>query len=212
MTTPIRAVIWDFGGVLITPITHAIDDVAGWHGTTMVEMLDVLMGPREQSTSDHPWHRAERGEIPIADMQRAVEPWARNAGITLRGDEYARLLRGDFDVRDAVIARIGQLRNEGYITAMLTNSFREFRPVLEERIDTSVFDIIVDSSEVGHRKPEPEIYTIATDMVGVQPGEVLYFDDFAANIDGAVAAGWQTVHVTGEDHILGDLDRALAAT
>ena len=210
MAASVRAVIWDFGGVLITPITHAIDDVASWHGTTMVDMLDVLMGPREQSTADHPWHRAERGELPIADMQAAVEPWARAAGISLRGDEYARLLRGDFDVRDAVIDRIGRLREEGYITAMLTNSFREFRPTLEERIDTSVFDVVVDSSEVGHRKPEPQIYDIATEMVGVDAGEVLYFDDFAANIDGAAAAGWQTVHVTGESHILSDLERILA--
>ena len=42
---PIRAVVWDFGGVLITPITTLIDEIAGWHGITMVEMLDVLMGP-----------------------------------------------------------------------------------------------------------------------------------------------------------------------
>lgn len=209
MTTPVRAVMWDFGGVLITPITHAMSEVADWHGVGMVDMLNVLMGPREESTRDHPWHRAERGEIPIAQMQHDVEPWAVAAGVTLRGDEYERLLRGDFDVRHHVIERIGQLRDEGYITGLLTNSFREFRPVLEERIDMSVFDVVVDSSEVGHRKPEPAIYDLATTMLGVEAGEVLYFDDFAANIDGAVAAGWCTVHVTGGDHIIPDLHRAL---
>ena len=75
MGAPIRAVVFDFGGVLISPITTLIAEVAGWHDVSMVEMLDVLMGPRETSTTDHPWHRAERGEIAIAEMQREVSPF-----------------------------------------------------------------------------------------------------------------------------------------
>ena len=91
---PIRAVVWDFGGVLITPITHLLDEIAGWHGIEMVEMLDVLMGPREISTAEHPWHRAERGELATSALQNEVAPFAASAGLTLRGDEYERFVRG----------------------------------------------------------------------------------------------------------------------
>ncbi len=208
---PISAVVWDFGGVLITPITKLLDEIAGWHGVAMVEILDVLMGPREVSTSDHPWHRAERGELPTADMQAEVAPFAEAAGLDLRGDEYDRLLCGVFEVHDDVVARIARLRDEGYRTGLLTNSFVEFRPHLESKIDFGIFDVVVDSSEVGCRKPEPEIYEVTTTMVGVPAEEILYLDDFAANLDGARSAGWRTIHVTDRRSVVPDLEAALAA-
>lgn len=206
---PISAVVFDFGGVLITPITETITEIAGWHDVPMVTMLDVLMGPRDASTSDHPWHRAERGEIPTATFQTDIAPYAAAAGLTLRGDEYERLLAGVYDVHDEVIARVHQLREEGYRTAMLTNCFREFRPQLERDIDVTAFDVVIDSSEVGHRKPEPEVYDVTTERLGVDPSAVLYLDDFEANLVGARAAGWRTIHVTGRASILDDIETAL---
>jgi len=106
MQSSVRAVVFDFGGVLITPITTLIAEVAAWHDVSMVAMLDVLMGPRETSTTDHPWHRAERGELAIAEMQREVVPFAEAAGLNLRGDEYQRLLCGEFRVHAEIVERI----------------------------------------------------------------------------------------------------------
>ncbi len=208
-TAPISAVVFDFGGVLITPITTLLSEVAGWHGVTMVEMLDVLMGPRETSTSDHPWHRAERGELTTAAMQAEVVPFAEAAGLTLRGDEYERLLCGEFTVQRAVVERIVRLRAEGYRVGLLTNSFQEFRGHLEAHVDFALFDVVVDSSEVGHRKPEPAIYEMTTRLLGVPADEILYLDDFAANLVGAEAAGWRTIHVTDVESALAELDGVL---
>jgi len=207
---PVRAVVWDFGGVLITPITKLLDEIARWHDISMVEMLDVLMGPREASTPDHPWHRAERGELPTSAMQDEVAPFAAAAGLTLRGDEYERLLCGVFDVHHDAVARVRQLRDAGLRTALLTNSFKEFRALLEKHVDFGVFDVVVDSSEVGFRKPEPEIYTLTTARIGVEPEEILYLDDFAANLVSAAATGWRTIHVTDVDAAMRQLDEALA--
>jgi epoxide hydrolase-like predicted phosphatase len=178
----------------------------------MVEMLDVLMGPRETSTSDHPWHRAERGELAIAEMQREVTPFADAAGLTLRGDEYERLLCGDFQVHAAIIERIVRLREEGYRLGLLTNSFLEFREHIESHIDFALFDVVVDSSEVGHRKPEPAIYELTTSMLGVRGSEILYLDDFAANIAGAEAAGWRTIHFSDAASALRQIDIALSGS
>jgi putative hydrolase of the HAD superfamily len=210
MSGRVRAVVFDFGGVLISPITTLIAEVAAWHDVSMVEMLDVLMGPRESSTSDHPWHRAERGELAIAELQREVSPFAAAAGITLRGDEYDRLLCGEFTVHARIVDRIGRLRDEGYRLGLLTNSFIEFRRHIESHIDFSLFDVVVDSSEVGHRKPEPAIYELTTSMLGVPASEILYLDDFAANVEGAKAAGWRTIHVVDVGSALADLDHALS--
>jgi len=209
MEPPIRAVVFDFGGVLISPITTLLAEVAAWHDVTMVTMLDVLMGPREMSTPDHPWHRAERGELAIAEMQREVSPFAVAAGLTLRGDEYERLLCGEFTVHREVVDRITRLRADGYRLGLLTNSFAEFRDHLEAHVDFALFDVVVDSSEVGHRKPEPAIYELTTRLLGVDAEEVLYLDDFAANVDGARAAGWRTIHVVDIESALSELDTVL---
>lgn len=74
------AVVFGFGGVLISPITDRISEVASRHGVTMETLLSVLMGPPDISTEDHPWHRAERGEVAVAGFQQLVEPWAEDAG------------------------------------------------------------------------------------------------------------------------------------
>ena len=100
--------------------------------------------------------------------------------------------------------------DEGYLLGLLTNSFVEFREHLESRIDFSMFDVVVDSSEVGHRKPEPVIYELTTNRLGVEASEILYLDDFAANLEGAKAAGWQTIHVTDIETALAELDEILA--
>jgi putative hydrolase of the HAD superfamily len=209
--SPYQAVVFDFGGVLITPITNRIGELAARHGVTMETLLYVLMGPREESTPDHPWHRAERGEIPVSDFQELVTPWADEVGIALQGDEFDVILDGVFAVHDDVVARIVRLRAEGYRTALLTNSFREFRAHLESRVDFSIFDVVIDSSEVGCRKPEPEVYVLSTELVGVDAGAILYLDDFLANVDGAIAAGWDAIHVVDPGEAMVELDRRLAA-
>jgi putative hydrolase of the HAD superfamily len=210
MVSPIRAVVFDFGGVLISPITTLIAEVAAWHDVSMIEMLDVLMGPRETSTSDHPWHRAERGELAIAELQREVAPFAEAAGMSLRGDEYERLLCGEFTVQAEIVERVVRLREEGYRLGLLTNSFVEFRDHIESHIDFTLFDAVVDSSLVGHRKPEPAIYELTTRMLGVPASEILYLDDFAANLEGAQEAGWRTIHVVDVESALNELDLVLA--
>ncbi|MCB0957616.1 MAG: HAD family phosphatase [Ilumatobacteraceae bacterium] len=198
---PIRAVVFDFGGVLITPITRHLTNLAVRHGVPMEQLLLVLMGPREESTADHPWHRAERGEIPTADFIHQVQPYAAAQGIQLAGDEYEIILDGVFDLHHGALADIADLRRAGYRTGLLTNSFREFRAHLEQSIDFGLFDVVVDSSEVGCRKPEPQIYAMTAEAMGCRPEEILYLDDFLANVEGALAAGWQAVHVNGEAEV-----------
>jgi len=204
------AVVFDFGGVLISPITDRISEIAVRHGVTMEQLLHVLMGPPDVSTHDHPWHRAERGEIAVAGFQELVEPWASDVGIVLAGDEFEIILDGVFRVHDEIVQRIVDLRSEGITTALLTNSFKEFRAHLEKHVDFRIFDLVIDSSEVGCRKPEPAIYELTTKRLGVEPGRILYLDDFLANVVGARTAGWDAIHVTSPQQALDALAEALA--
>ena len=210
---PIRAVVWDFGGVLITPITQAARRdrrLARDHDGRDARRADGAARDVDRRSPVAP--RRARG---AGDRRRCRPRSPRSptsAGLTLRGDEYERLLCGVFDVHHDVVERIGELRAEGYRTGLLTNSFKEFRDHLEAHVDFGVFDVVVDSSEVGLRKPEPEIYDLTTEMLGVPADEILYLDDFAANLVGAEAAGWRTIHVTDVGAALAALDLALAGS
>lgn len=210
MTRPVRAVVFDFGGVLITSITNQIGKVAATHGVPADVMHELLLGAATSGPT-HPWHRAERGEIAIADIQSLLEPFATDAGVDLRGDEIDRLLAaGEYTVVDEMVARVRSLRTEGYLTGLLTNTFAEFRPTMEEDLDLSLFDAVVESFAVGARKPEPAIYAATAAMLQVEHDEIVYLDDFEQNLVPAQTLGWHTVHVGDPVRALTELDRTLS--
>ncbi len=203
------AVVFDFGGVLITTISNQIGSIAGSRGVEPAVMHEILLGPRA-SGPDHPWHRAERGELATSEIQPLLGPWAAEFGVTLRGDEIEALLApGGYTVIDAMLDRIRDLRAEGYLTGLLTNTFAEFRPTMERDIDFALFDVIVESFAVGSRKPEFAIYETTAERLGIDHGAIVYLDDFDQNLEPPAALGWTTIHV-GDPHVaLHELDALL---
>jgi epoxide hydrolase-like predicted phosphatase len=209
-STDISAVIFDFGGVIITPITRQIGMIAEGLGVTTAELHHVMMGPQFES-GDHPWHRLERGEIPMEVLQGLLEPIAAEAGMSFRGDEVEKILApGMYEVNRFVLDKISELRGRGYKTALLSNSIREFRPKLEEDVPPHLFDAYVDSSHVGMRKPEPEIFHHTMAALGLEDAShAVFLDDFAGNLAGATAVGLRTIHVKNPREALDELDALL---
>jgi len=202
----VRAVVFDFGGVLITSISNQVGDVAATHGIDRDVMHEVLLGPRASSAM-HPWHRAERGEIAVAEIQAELIPWAGAAGVKLRGDEIERLLTpGSYSVVQPMIERITRLRSDGIKIALLTNTFAEFRPTMQRDLDFDQFDAVVESFAVGSRKPEPAIYAATAERLEVEHDSIVYLDDFDQNLEPAAALGWTTVHVRDAHVALEELD------
>jgi putative hydrolase of the HAD superfamily len=203
------AVVFDFGGVIISPITGKVEALAASRDLELHTLLHVLLGPMDVSTPDHPWHQAERGELAVADLQAGVAPLAAEHGLELQGDEMAFLFDLEYSFNQPVLDRVASLRTEGYRTALLTNSVREFRPTLERQVDMGLFDVVVDSSFEGCRKPEPAIYERTSERLGVAPERIVFLDDFGPNIAGARKAGWTAIHVTDPVQALADLDQLL---
>lgn len=200
-----RAVVFDFGGVMITPITNQVSEVARRHGVTTAVLLEVLLGPR--ASGDHPWHRAERGEIAVAEIQPLLGPYASAAGLTLHGDEIDALLApGGYTRLEAMAQRVQALRARGIVTGLLTNTFAEFRPTMAKDLSFDWFDAVVESFAVGARKPEPAIYEATARMLGVQHHEIVYLDDFDQNLIPAQEFGWTTIHVTDPMVAVAQLD------
>jgi epoxide hydrolase-like predicted phosphatase len=204
-----EAVVFDFGGVLITSISNQLSTIAASHGVDTAVMHEVILGPRD-SGPEHPWHRAERGEIAVAAIQELLDPWAAEHGVTLHGDEMDRILApGGYTVVDAMIERVTRLRSEGYRTGLLTNTFAEFRPTMESDIDFDLFDVVVESFAVGSRKPERAIYEITQSGLGVDHGAIVYLDDFEQNLIEPLTLGWTTIQVGDHSDALTRLDELL---
>jgi len=190
----VKAVLFDYGGVLTEPMQRMFAAIAADCGAETAELAALLLGGYEDG--DHPWHQVERGELPFAELCR----WAAEEGMR-RGWrlDLRQVLEhmAAFEFRPEVLQRIADLRRRGYLTALVTNNAREFGPVWREQLDYgTLFDTVVDSSDVGVRKPDPRIYHLTLERLGgVAPEEAVLLDDFEVNLAGARAIGMHGVFV-----------------
>jgi epoxide hydrolase-like predicted phosphatase len=184
----ITTVLWDFAGVCVSSPWGALTDAGQGN-------LELLIGSYHEDT-DHPWHRLERGEITLREWLTAVQAAADEAGRTLDLAPLQGLL-SDLLVHDDVVAHIAGLRADGYRTALVTNNVREGASAWRAMIPVEdLFDVVVDSSSVGMRKPNPAIFTHTLDLLGgVAPGRAVFLDDVEGNLAGARLAGLHTILV-----------------
>jgi putative hydrolase of the HAD superfamily len=109
-----------------------------------------------------------------------------------------RDLLSELTIEEAMVAEVRELRDEGYAVALVTNNVREgsagWRALLP--VD-ELFSVVIDSSEVGMRKPDPRIYLLALERLGgIAPERAIFLDDAPGNVDGARKAGLTAIHVT----------------
>ncbi len=201
--TPFEAVLFDFSGVLTSSPWPALSASA-------LGDLELLVGPYHEDT-DHPWHRLERGEVTIEEWLTAVQAAAAAAGTELDLAPMQNLL-STLTVHDQVVVYIERLRSDGYRTALVTNNVREGSATWRAMIAVDdLFDVVVDSSAVGMRKPNPAIFEHAlAQLGGVAPDRAVFLDDVEGNLAGARAAGLHAILVPDPpDAALVELDSLL---
>ncbi|MFW3172595.1 HAD-IA family hydrolase [Geodermatophilus sp. CPCC 206100] len=205
MTARVTAVVLDLGGVLTeSPMTAfaAYEAEAG--------LPDGLVRRLNSTDPDtNAWARYERGELDAAGFVDAFEAEARVAGHRLDARRVLAALGGD--LRPSMVAAVRRLRDGGVPLALLSNNVAPMERTgrLGELLD--LFDVVVESSVEGVRKPEPEIYrrTLArlSDAAGrpVGAGECAYLDDLGINLEPARALGMHTVKVVDPAAALAEL-------
>jgi putative hydrolase of the HAD superfamily len=188
VSSSIEAVLFDFSGVLTSSPWGAISASADGN-------LELLVGAYGDDT-DHPWHRLERGEISIEEWLVAVQALA-DAGGTVLDLRPLEALLDTMTVHDDVVDHIRGLRVDGYRTALVTNNVREGSSRWRAMIPVDeLFDVVVDSSAVGMRKPNPAIFEYTLDLLGgVPPERAVFLDDVETNLVGARRAGLHAILV-----------------
>jgi putative hydrolase of the HAD superfamily len=195
-TRSIDAVLFDFGGVFTESPFEVARRFGAALGAEPERVLDLVFGPYHEDT-DHPWHRLERGEIALEAAREAII--ALGAAEGLETDPYrvlAALGRGG-GVREPFLAGVRRARAVGMSTAIVTNNVREFRDAWRAMLPVEeLFDAVIDSSEVGKRKPDPAIFRHALAAVGgPAPQRTVFLDDFAGNVEAARALGMHAILV-----------------
>jgi len=208
----LEAALFDFGGVFTASPFAAAESVGAELGAAPGRLLELVFGPYGEDT-DHPWHRLERGEIPFGDARDAIIALGRSAGLDADPVRVFQKLSGDAGIRPAFVDRARRLRGAGVRTALVTNNAREFRDRWRPLLPLDeLFELVVDSSEVGVRKPDPAIFRMALDgLGGIDPARAVFLDDFEANVVAARALGLRGVLV-GPDPApaLAELDALIA--
>jgi epoxide hydrolase-like predicted phosphatase len=200
-----RVVLFDFGGVFTDSPFEAVANVGATLGADPGQIEEIMFGPYHQDT-DHPWHRLERGEIELGTAVDEIAAAGAAHEFDLNPVEILMNMGGG-GLREVLVERVRALRDGGFATALVTNNVAEFRPHWRAMLPVDeLFDLVVDSSEVGVRKPDPAIYQLAlAGLGGVAPERALFLDDYPSNVDAAQALGIRSVLVES------DLCAALAA-
>ena len=186
----IDAVLYDFGGVFTLSPFEEAEKWGRELGVSGERLLEIIFGPYHEDT-DHPWHRVERGEMSLLDAREEIIRIGAEENIdTDLFKIFARMSNAD-GARQDILERALAIKECGYATALVTNNANEFRERWMAMIPTGkLFDVIVDSSEVGIRKPDPRIFEMALDMLGgLRPTSSLFLDDLETNVEAARRLG-----------------------
>ena len=207
----IRAVLWDFGGVILSSPFEAFNRYEAARGLPR----DFIRQVNARNPHDNAWARLERGDLGTAEFAGAFEAESRALGHAVDGADVLALLSGE--VRPQMVAVLRALKGR-YKQACLTNNVRhgdgtgmartaeKARQVAEIM---ALFDQVVESSKVGVRKPEPRFYEIACELLQIAPAEAVFLDDLGINLKPAAAMGMRTIKVGAPQPAIAELEAVL---
>ena len=201
-----RAVLWDFGGVILTSPFEAFNAYEERQGLPR----DFIRSVNASNPDANAWALLERTEISPDDFDARFADESEALGHRVPGADVLSLLSGD--VRPEMVAALDGVIEAGYRTACLTNNVAGSadRPAVDAVMER--FDEVIESSKVGVRKPEIAFYELACDTLGVNPTECVFLDDLGVNLKPAAAMGMTTIKVLGPAQAIADLESTLGLT
>ena len=207
----IEAVIWDFGGVFTTSPFEAFNRFEAERGLPH----DLIRKVNSTNPDTNAWALFERAEIDTAAFDHMFAKEAQALGHSLRGAEVLPLLSGD--IRPAVVHaltvckaqfKVGCITNnvaagEGAGMASSSEKAKSVSDIMRH------FDVVIESSKAGVRKPDPKIYQMMCDALGLSASACIYLDDLGVNCKPAAALGMTAIKVVNEAQLLRDLSAAV---
>ena len=198
----ITAALFDFGGVILSSPFEAFAHYEQQHGLPAGFIRSV-------NAYDHhtnAWARLERNEITMDEFATAFEEESVALGHRVPGWDVLNLLAGELRPEMVeVVRRCG----EHLKTGLLTNNVVSMGPDSPVAHVVEMFDVVIESSVVGVRKPEPEFYGIACERLGIEPSEAVFLDDLGINLKPAREMGMTTIKVEDPAVAIDELEKVV---
>ena len=208
----IEAVIWDFGGVFTTSPFEAFARYERERGLPE-NLIRRINGANHLENA---WARFERAETDLDAFDREFAAEARALGYDVPGRDVIPLLAGDF--RPEMIEALRRIKTR-FRTGCITNNVPSMQAAgagtpanLYKTEIMELFDHLIESSKIGLRKPDPKIYALMCEALGVAPGACVYLDDLGVNCKPARAMGMTTIKVESGPQAIAELEAATGMT
>ena len=198
------AVLFDLGGVVLGSPLQAIRE----YGRGLGFEPDAIHHVVSRTSPHGAWSRLERGELALERFYAAFEADCRAAGLAIDARAMMASMAEASRPRPIMLDAIARLRGAGFRVGALTNNWASAGG--DDRTDATrtlrgYFDIFIESCVEGLRKPDPAIYRLACDRLGVQPEQVVFLDDIGGNLKPARVLGMATIKVEAPERALASL-------
>jgi putative hydrolase of the HAD superfamily len=204
-STQFRAVLFDLGGVVFPSPFDAFDAYEKEEGFSKGFIRSVIA----RSAEGGAWARLERSDVTFEEFCTELEDEALLAGEEISAKQLMDMVGSSLTPRQEMVNAINALRGIGLLIGALTNNWA----IAGGRTDAQphslghlgLFDIVVESAVEGMRKPDPRIYELTCQRLGVEPSEVVFLDDLGINLKPARAMGMTTIKVADVSAALSEL-------
>ena len=186
-----KAIIWDFGGVITSSPFEAFNQFEETNGLPK----DIIRLINSENPDTNAWAKFESNSITIDVFNDLFLKEAKAKGFDIKGKDIIKLLKGS--IRKNMVSFLRELKSDfklGCITNNVKSSSEENNDN-ETKEAMSLFDHVIESSIVGIRKPNPEIYMMSCDALKVSPDQCIYLDDLGINLKPARELGMTTIKV-----------------
>jgi putative hydrolase of the HAD superfamily len=203
----VEAVIWDFGGVLTSSPFEAFARFENERGLP----ADIIRRTNASNHWENAWAKFERAEVDLETFDQLFAEESLALGAEVRGKDVLPLLSGD--LRPDMVEALRIVKSQ-FKTGCITNNLpanaigsKGGRSFYVEEVMT-LFDHVIESAKIGLRKPDPRIYRMMIEALGVAPKACVYLDDLGVNLKPAREMGMTTIKVVNAPQAIAALEAA----
>ena len=204
----LRAVLWDFGGVILSSPFESFNRYEIDAGLPK----DFIRSLNARNPDANAWAKMERNEVSLSGFVDLFEAEAKQQGHEIDGWRVLQALSGD--IRPQMVEALRRCKTALQVACITNNMKSGEGPGMARSPEKAkavaeimtLFEHVVESSKIGLRKPDPEIYRYACDLLKVPPRSCIYLDDLGVNLKPARAMGMRTIKVGDPDQAIAELE------